>query len=177
MMSIDFVPTFDTRRIHLRGAVPEDLDDLDTFFSSEDSRYVGGPRPRMETWTALCAGVGHWALRGFGLWILTDRHEGKVIGVAGLQQPDGWPEPELIWVLFSDYTGLGLATEAIQGIRGYVATNFGIKTPISLIYPEYKKVVTMAEKMGARRIKDVLIPDGPVPAWRFPEPEVGSDGT
>lgn len=171
----DFIPSFDTKRIHLRGGVAEDLDVLDTFFSSPESRYVGGPRPRSETWDALCAGVGHWALRGFGLWILTDRNEGKTLGIAGLQQPEGWPEPELIWVMFGDYTGQGLATEAVQGIRRFVAREHGVKTPISLLYPEYKKVVDMAEKMGARRVKDVLIPDGPVPAWRFPEPDEGSD--
>ncbi|WP_169052636.1 GNAT family N-acetyltransferase [Pseudooceanicola onchidii] len=175
MTKNDFIPTFDTARIHLRGGLVEDLDALDGFFSSQDSRYVGGPRPRGETWDALCSGIGHWALRGFGLWILTEKAEGKVLGVAGLQQPDGWPEPELIWVMFGDYTGQGLATEAVQGIRRYAARELGIKTPMSLIYPDYSKVVRMAEKMGARRIKDVLIPDGPVPAWRFPEPEEGTN--
>lgn len=176
MTSADFIPTFDTARIHLRGGYASDLDPLDTFFSSAESRYVGGPRPRAETWDALCSGVGHWALRGFGLWILTDKVEGNVLGVAGLQQPDGWPEPELIWVMLGDYTGQGLATEAVQGIRQFAAREFGIKTPISLIYPEYRKVVRMAEKMGAERIADVDIPEGLVPAWRFPEPKEGSHG-
>lgn len=171
MTTTAFIPAFDTQRIHLRGGVATDLDALDEFFSSNQSRYVGGPRPRNESWDALCAGVGHWALRGFGLWMLTAKDTGDVIGVAGLQQPDGWPEPELIWVLFPEFTGQGLATEAVQGIRRYIATELGIKTPISLIYPEYKKVVSMAEAMGARRIADVTIPDGEVPAWRFPEPE------
>lgn len=164
------IPTFETARIHLRGGQADDLGPLDEFFSTPASRYVGGPRPRPESWEALCAGVGHWVLRGFGLWILTAKDSGDVIGVAGLQQPDGWPEPELIWALFPEYTGQGLATEAVEGIRGFVAREFGIKTPISLIYPDYQKVVKMAENMGARRIADVTIPDGEVPAWRFPEP-------
>ena len=171
--STDFIPSFDTKRIHLRGAVLSDLDPLDEFFSSPESRFVGGPRPRGETWDAICSGVGHWAMLGFGLWILTEREEGKVIGVAGLQQPDGWPEPELIWVLFENYTGQGLATEALDGIRRYIDKVYGIKSPISLLYPEYTRVVEMAERMGARRIKDVVIPDGPVPAWRFPELQGG----
>ena len=175
MKPVNFIPSFETKRILLRGGVTADLDKLDEFFSSPESRYVGGPRPRAESWESLCAGVGHWALRGFGLWILTDKTEGKMLGVAGLQQPDGWPEPELIWVLFGDYTGQGLATEAVQGIRRYIADEYGIKTPISLLYPEYKAVVAMAERMGAKRIKDVVIPDGPVPAWRFPELAEGTD--
>ncbi|GAA6146964.1 GNAT family N-acetyltransferase [Pseudooceanicola nitratireducens] len=169
------IPTFDTDRIRLRGAHPEDLDAIDGFFSSQASRYVGGPRARAESWEAMCAGVGHWALRGFGLWILTAKDSGDVIGVAGLQQPDGWPEAELIWVMFPEYTGQGLATEAVQGIRGFAARELGIKSPISLIYPEYRKVVDMAEAMGATRIEDVIIPDGAVAAWRFPDPEGGTD--
>lgn len=177
MQDLDFIPTFETQRIRLRGGMVEDLDALDEFFASQDSRYVGGPRPRAETWDALCAGIGHWALRGFGLWILTDKAEGDVLGIAGLQQPDGWPEPELIWAVFGDYAGQGLATEAVQGIRQFIAREFGIKTPMSLIFPDYSKVVRMAEKMGASRIEDVAIPDGDVPAWRFPEPDEGTDAS
>ena len=89
MKPVNFIPSFETKRILLRGGVTADLDKLDEFFSSPESRYVGGPRPRAESWESLCAGVGHWALRGFGLWILTDKTEGKMLGVAGLQQPDG----------------------------------------------------------------------------------------
>lgn len=175
MTKSDLIPSFETARIRMRGGLPEDIEPLDGFFSSQASRYVGGPRQRAESWDALCSGVGHWVLRGFGLWILTAKDSGDVIGVAGLQQPDGWPEPELIWVMFPEYTGQGLATEAVQGIRQYVAQHFGIKTPISLIYPEYRKVVQMAEAMGAVRIADVSIPDGEVAAWRFPEPNGGGN--
>lgn len=164
------LPEFYSDRLHFRIGVLEDLDELDAFFSSDASRYVGGPRPRGETWDALCAGVGHWHLRGFGLWIITSLEDGKMVGVAGLQQPEGWPEPELIWVIFSQYSGGGYATEAVQAIRPFIAREYGVTQPMSLIYPEYRAVVRMAEKLGARRIEDVEIPDGPVPAWRFPAP-------
>ena len=62
------------------------------------------------------------------------------------------------------------ATEAVQAIRPFIAREYGVTQPMSLIYPEYRAVVRMAEKLGARRIEDVEIPDGPVPAWRFPAP-------
>ncbi|MGI3170087.1 GNAT family N-acetyltransferase [Pseudooceanicola sp. C21-150M6] len=172
-MSTDIkIPEFDTKRIHLRGGVLTDIDPLDAFFSSDDSRYVGGPNPRAHTWQALCAGIGHWALRGFGLWMLTDKADGTVMGVAGLQQPDGYPEPELIWVIFNEFSGQGLAKEAVNGIRGFIAREYGITRPISLLYPEYKTVVKMAESIGAQRIEDIEIPDGLVPAWRHAEPGV-----
>ena len=169
---MSLIPAFDTDRLHLRGAVPADLDPLDAFFSSRDSRYVGGPRPRGETWQALCAGVGQWVLLGYGLWIVTRKSDGAMVGVAGLQQPDGWPEPELIWVIFREHTGNGYAAEAVNGVRAFVARTSGIRQPVSLLYPENKRLVAMAESLGARRIADIEIPDGPVPAWRHADPEV-----
>ena len=155
-------------------ATIEDLDELDEYFSSEESRFVGGPRSRLESWDAICSGVGHWVLRGFGLWIVTSRDDGTQVGIVGLSQPAGWPEPELIWVIYDQFSGQGIATEAIFGARKAAAKHFGIKTPLSLLRPEHKPLIRMVERMGARRVQDMELPDsGPIPAWRFPEPEEG----
>ena len=175
MLTTDFIPTFETDRLLLRGATAEDLDRLDQFFSSEESKYLGGPRPRLDTWEGLCAAIGHWILRGFGLWMVADKADGTVYGIAGLQQPDGWPEPELICVIFSAYTGRGLGKEVVQAVRRISAREYGILTPLSLLYLDYQEVIDHAEMLGAVRIEDVVIPEGPVPAWRFPELDEDGD--
>lgn len=166
-------PEFYTDRLHLRVGVFDDIEPLDAFFSGEQSRYVGGPRPRVATWDALCAGVGHWVLRGFGLWIVCDIETGTPMGVCGLNQPADWPEPELLWVIFDKFAGQGIASEAIEGVRTFAAREYGITRPVCLLGPEHEPVVRMVEKMGATRVADLEIPDeGPVPAWRFPDPRV-----
>lgn len=168
----DLFPTVETERLRMHVGTLEDLDELDQYFSSEESRPVGGPRSRIESWEALCAGVGHWHLRGFGLWILTSRDDGTQVGIAGFTQPEGWPEPELTWVIYDQFSGQGIATEAVFGCRRAAAKHLGIKTPISLLRPEHLPLIKMVERMGASRVPDVSLPDiGPIPAWRFPEPD------
>jgi len=176
MAKYEEFPIVETERLRMHVGTVDDLDELDGYFSTEESRAVGGPRSRLDSWEALCAGVGHWHLRGFGLWILNSRDDGTQIGIAGLSQPAGWPEPELIWVIYDQFSGQGIATEAILGCRRAVAKHFGIKTPISLLRPEHRPLIKMVERMGARRVADMEIPEiGDIPAWRFPDPYGGSD--
>ncbi|WP_407493648.1 GNAT family N-acetyltransferase [Pseudooceanicola sp. MF1-13] len=165
-------PEIETERLLLEIGTIDDLDELDDYFSSEASRYVGGPRTRLESWEALCSGVGHWHLRGFGLWIIKSRHDGTQLGIVGLTQPDGWPEPEMIWVIYDQFSGQGIATEAIQAARKAAAEHFGIKTPISILGADHGPLIKMVERMGAQKDDTVDLPHGDtMAAWRFPEPE------
>lgn len=171
-------PTMETERLRLEIGTLDDLDELDEYFSSDASRYVGGPRPRSESWEALCSGVGHWHLRGFGLWIIKSRDDGTQLGIVGLTQPDGWPEPEMIWVIYDQFSRQGIATEALLAARK-MAAQLGIKTPIAVLRPDHHKpLIKMVERMGAVHVVDVELPEvGPVDAWRFPEPasDTGAD--
>jgi len=168
-------PVVETERLRLHIGTIDDLDELDDYFSSEASRYVGGPRSRLENWDALCSGVGHWHLRGFGLWIINSKDDGTQLGIVGLTQPAGWPEPEMIWVIYDQFSGQGIATEAIHAARKASAESFGIKTPISILRPEHKPLIKMVERMGATKVDGVELPEiGPVDAWRFPEPETAA---
>ncbi|EAQ03105.1 acetyltransferase, GNAT family protein [Pseudooceanicola batsensis HTCC2597] len=169
-------PEITTERLYMHVGRIEDLDELDAYFTTEESRYVGGPRSRSATFDALCAGVGHWYLRGFGMWILNSRDDGTQVGIAGFSQPDGWPEPELTWVVYDQFSGQGIATEAVAACRRAAARHLGIKTPISLLRPEHLPLIKMVERMGASRVADMDLPEiGPIPAWRFPEPETNGN--
>ena len=52
-------------------------------------RYVGDRRvPTLqETWRAITGWIGHWALRGYGMWAVEERDSGAVVGRAGLVLP------------------------------------------------------------------------------------------
>ena len=47
--------------------------------------------------------VGHWALRGYGLWAAEERCTGKFVGRIGLWNPEGWPGLEVGWLLDRAY--------------------------------------------------------------------------
>lgn len=70
--------------------------------------------PPDRAWHAVAEMLGHWALRGFGQWAITDRVSGEVLGRAGLYEPEGWSGTELGWLLDRSHRGNGLAPEAAQ---------------------------------------------------------------
>ena len=96
----------------------EDLDPFADFCASEaTARFIGGPCSREDAWRRIAIQIGHWALRGYGSWVLEEKASGDWVGYSGLWRPDGWPEPEIMWGLAADAQGRGYATEAAQRAR------------------------------------------------------------
>ena len=54
--------------------------------------------------------VGHWSLRGYGLWAAEERSSGVLVGRIGFWNPEGWPGFELGWMLRRSFWGQGYAT-------------------------------------------------------------------
>jgi hypothetical protein len=105
------IPTLTTHRLTLRGFTATDLDALAPIYADPQvSRYIGDgtPADRTATWRALAGMLGHWQLRGFGMWALIERASGRLIGRAGLYNPEGWPGLEAGWLLARDRWGTGL---------------------------------------------------------------------
>ena len=47
----------------------------------------------------------HWALKGFGHWVLEERESGELVGRAGLYYPPDWPALEVGWTVAPRRTG------------------------------------------------------------------------
>jgi len=133
----------------LRGPRADDFEAFAAFGASERSRWVGGPYPRNRSWGGFLATYGHWALRGFGMWMLEHRATGKTAGRVGMIFHDGWDEPEFGWHIYDGFEGKGLAFEAAQAARHYAATNQGLDGVISYIDPANTRSVSLADRLGA----------------------------
>ena len=95
-------PSLETSRLRLRQFAESDLDDYASMCADpEVMRYVGdrGPLSRDDTWRQLAMLVGHWALRGYGMWAVEELGSGAFVGRVGLHYPEGWPEPEIGWAI------------------------------------------------------------------------------
>ena len=129
------IPEIDTERLRLRLPSEADFKAEVTFYDSDRSDGVGGRRAPDQVWRHLAAMIGHWVLRGYGLWAIEEKATGVYCGRVGLYCPDGWPEPEIGWTLMAHAEGRGIAYEAALAARDYAYGTLGWTTAISLIGP------------------------------------------
>lgn len=143
-------PTLETERLTLRAPITEDFEPLAEFFADEQrSAGFGGPLNRHDAWRWFAGSLGHWQLRGFGFWTAVLKEDNAVCGIVGLWEPEGWPEPELGWVMFKNAEGKGLAYEAALKVRDHAYAEMGFTTLTSNIVPGNARSVKLAEKLGA----------------------------
>ncbi|WP_233193027.1 GNAT family N-acetyltransferase [Acidimangrovimonas sediminis] len=153
-------PVIETERLILRGPEPGDFPAFAAFYASPRSAMNAGPLERPAAWRAFATAIGHWALRGYGMWTLVDRASGALAGRAGLWFPEGWPEPELGWTLYDGFEGRGLATEATLAARTYAAQIYGLAPLISIIDPANDRSIALATRLGAVHENDWTAPSG-----------------
>jgi len=167
------IPVLETERLMLREWRESDLDMVDGIYSDEEnSRYVGGTFPRFRSWHYLAGQIGHWHLRGFGMWVLEAKSGGEVVGYVGLWRPEGWPENEVGYILHRDHFGNGYATEAAVRSLQYAYSTLGWETAISLIDVKNIGSKNVAGKMGAEFEKDGhLFGNVPAEIWRHLPPK------
>lgn len=162
------IPIIETERLVLRAPHADDLPELTAFYASERSHMVGGPRDHVGSWSSLATRLGHWALKGYGLWHLTENSSGRFVGAVGIIDVPGWDEPELGWTLMDGAEGKGLAFEAALAARDYAARQQGLNGVISYIAHENTRSRALAERMGASFEREGEVMGKPCQVWRHP---------
>jgi RimJ/RimL family protein N-acetyltransferase len=163
----------ETALLRLRLFAERDLDALAAIYADPDSmRYIGEGRTisRSDTWRAIAAMLGHWALRGYGMWALELKATGETIGRAGFIDSEGWPEFELGWQVARAHWGHGYAPEAAAFALGYARTRLGRRRVASLIRPGNAASIRVAEKLGMRRDGQLELLGGPVLRYAAGDP-------
>lgn len=147
------IPQLETQRLILRGLREEDLDAYAQMCGDfEVMRYIGVGKPlsRGESWRSMAMILGHWQLRGYGMWAVEERQSGEMIGRIGCWQPEGWPGFEIGWTLRRTYWGRGLATEGAKAAMDYAFGELQQSRVISLIRPENAASRRVAQKLGEK---------------------------
>jgi len=145
------IPHLQTNRLLLREFRESDHDAYARIHGDpETMRYIGTGEPldRKTAWRSLAFFLGHWQLRGFGMWAVEDKATGEFIGRVGYYQPDGWPGFELGWTIDRRHWGRGFATEAAKAALKVALPAFGRRHVISLIQPGNAASIRVAEKIG-----------------------------
>jgi RimJ/RimL family protein N-acetyltransferase len=142
-----------TDRLHLRMFREDDLDAYAAICADpEVMRYLGDGRTlgRSEAWRQMAMILGHWQLRGYGLWAVEERATGALVGRLGFFEPEGWPGFELGWMLRRASWGRGYATEGAERALAHAFTEMGRQRLISLIRPDNRASIRVAERLGER---------------------------
>ena len=169
-MSVD-VPRLETPRLVLRGFTPADVEPyLQMLADPEVARFLGDGRPlnRVDAWRQLAMIIGHWELRGFGLWAVEERTTGRLLGRIGCHEPEGWPGFELGYALARDAWGQGFAREGASAALDYARRELGREVIISLIRPANRASIAVAEHFGARRTGSVEFFGAPTDVYTYP---------
>lgn len=152
------IPSITTERLTLRGHDRSDLAACAALWGDPlVTRHIGGhPFTPEETWTKLLRSVGHWALLGFGYWVVQENRSGRFIGEVGFAdfQRDIDPPlagvPEIGWVLMPWAHGRGFATEAVRAALVWGDAHFRGGRTACLIDPENTASIRVAGKCGYR---------------------------
>ena len=149
-MSLTAAPVLDTARLILRGPETRDAEAVIAFLLDQERAGGFGAAPdRGEAWRWFALNVGHWHIHGYGYFTIEDRATGRAAGLTGVWFPEGWPEPELGWVVFDGFEGRGIAHEAALRARRYAYDDLGMTTLTSNIKPGNTRSVALAERLGA----------------------------
>ena len=158
------IPEIETERLRLRAFRNEDLDAYAAMCADpEVMRYLGtgATLSRADTWRSMAGFLGHWALRGHGMWALEEKATGTLVGRAGFLEPEGWPGFELGWTLGRPHWGRGFATEAARRALDYAFHELDRDRVSSLIRPANTPSMRVAERLGEARAGEIELLGGP----------------
>jgi RimJ/RimL family protein N-acetyltransferase len=100
-------------------------------------------------WRNAAIMAGHWALHGFGLFVVEEKQTGHYVGRVGPWFPAGWPGFEVGWAIAKGFRGKGYAVEAATASIDWVFACFEIDKIVHPIRPENVASQKVAQHLGA----------------------------
>lgn len=176
--ALTHTPVLETERLRLRAPLPADFEAWAAYKATDRARFTGGPQDRPQAWRGFCGLIGHWAVRGYGMFMLTRPGSDAALGLVGPWFPEGWPGREIGWMLFDPADeGQGLAQEAALAARAHAYDVLGWSTAISLIDPDNGPSAALARRLGCVAEGMAPLPGfGSAEVWRHPAPDALAEG-
>ena len=153
------VPILTTERLHLRALQASDFEAYAAMHADyEVTKFTTRSHlDRTEAWRHLAMLLGHWQLRGYGMWGVEERQSGTLVGRVGFHEPAGWPDFELAWTIGRNWWGKGYAPEAARACLAYAFEEMNRDHVISLIDPANVSSIRVAEKIGEHLDGEVVV--------------------
>ena len=146
-----------TERLHLRPFRKDDFEAHAAICADpEVMRYIrAGALSRADAWWQMARYMGHWQLRGYGLWAVVERSTGRLVGHLGFLDPEGGHGFEMGWALAREAWGKGYALEGMRAAIRHAFADLGRERIVCLIHPGNARSIRVAERLGAVREGEV----------------------
>lgn len=149
-------PEIRTERLRLRAHRRDDADELIALWQDPVVvRHFGGqPMAAEDTWNRLLRYVGHWAVNGYGMWVVEELATGVRVGEVGLFEGRRGlgarfdTAPEAGWVLLPAGHGKGYAREAMRAALAWSEAETGVTRTACMIDPANQPSIRTAEALG-----------------------------
>lgn len=150
------IPALRTARLRLRAPEAADLANCLALWRHETvyRHITGQPASAEEAWARLLRYRGHWALLGYGFWVVEHRETGAYLGELGLCsyhrgiRPDLDTMPEMGWVLAPEAQGQGFGREAGEAVLAWRDTALPPGPSFCIIAPENAASLRLAGRLG-----------------------------
>ncbi len=142
----------ETKRTWLREMTVEDLDELYRIYDDDQVRRYLEPLYPYEQEKEFTVNYIHnmYGLYGYGLWLVFDKADGRMIGRAGIsvRTIDGEDRNELGYILRREYRRQGYAYEVCQGIMNYAFNKLKMEDLLIVTDKRNLPSCDLAEKLG-----------------------------
>jgi RimJ/RimL family protein N-acetyltransferase len=136
-----------------------DLEELTALVSDEGTRPILGPEEPtiVSQWQRLLRTAGAWSLYGYGGLAIRLKGERPIVGTCGIF-PSWREEPAIIadmpeagWITHHDFTGRGIAGEAMAGVLAWFDTAHGPQRTVCMIEQGNQPSERLAARLGYRQ--------------------------
>jgi len=146
-----------TNRLLLRRFSLEDMDAYAAIMGDDEvMRWFpnGKGYTREQAKKSLDIILDHWVKHGFGIWAVTDKDSGVLLGRCGLNLIAETSEVEVDFVIARNYWRHGYATEAARAALAYGFDVLKLDRIIALAKPDNVASRRVIEKIGMHYVKD-----------------------
>ncbi|HEY1693003.1 MAG TPA: GNAT family N-acetyltransferase [Polyangiaceae bacterium] len=145
----------ETERLSLRVPVATDLAAVATLWRDPELVKFIGRRPlsREQAWQRLLRLVGHWALAGYGVFVMIERATGRYVGEVGIANFERDVVPpigpfEMGWIVSPSVQGRGYASEAVSAVLALHDRHFPRAVVSCSIHADHAASLRVAAKHG-----------------------------
>ena len=163
-------PRIETERLILRPWCANDIASNSVMLSDPDTaRFITADGKPVTTeivgWRNAAVMSGHWALHGFGMFVVEVKSSGHYVGRVGPWCPPGWPGFEVGWGIAKEFRGKGYAVEAARASIDWAFDSFEVDDILHCIESTNAPSQAVARSLGARKDREIELFGKPGDAW------------